>query len=346
MKYSLITGINGQDGSYLTELLLEKQYIVHGLVRRSSVDNMIRLQNSINHPNLYLHYGDVTDIVSITNILKEIKKHNDVEVLEIYNLAAQSDVYVSFIQPIYTAQVDAIGTLNVLEGVRQMNMESITKIYQASTSELYGKVQQIPQTEKTPFHPRSPYGVAKLYSYWLIIQYRETYNMFCCNGILFNHESPRRGINFVSRKITNGISNIVNGKQEHLYLGNLHAKRDWGHAKDYVKAMYLMLQQKQPDDFVISTGINYSVKDFAEKTAKLVNMDLKWKGSGLNEIGYIIMEDGKEKEIIKVDSKYYRPSEVDTLLGDSSKARDILQWKPEYDLNMLIEEMLYCDMAK
>lgn len=345
MKYSLITGINGQDGSYLSELLLQKNYEVHGLIRRSSVNNLIRLSQITEHPNLHLHYGDVTDIVSITKILREIKGKGNIEVLEIYNLAAQSDVFVSFLQPIYTAQVDAMGTLNVLEAVRQLDIVPVTRIYQASTSELYGKVVETPQNEKTPFYPRSPYGVAKLYSYWIIVQYREAYNMYCCNGVLFNHESPRRGLNFVSRKITNGITNIVKGTQQHLYLGNLHAKRDWGHAKDYVKAMYLMLQQDKPDDFVISTGINYSVKQFAEKTAKLANMDLKWKGEGLDEVGYI-MEDDKERIIIKVDPKYYRPSEVDTLLGDSTKARKILNWKSEYELDDMVKEMFQYDMKQ
>lgn len=345
MKYSLITGINGQDGSYLSEFLLEKNYVVHGLIRRSSINNITRLSNVINNPSLHLHYGDITDMVSITKILREIKEQNDIEVIEVYNLAAQSDVYVSFIQPIYTAQVDAIGTLNILEAIRQLELIPVTKIYQASTSELYGKVVETPQNEKTPFYPRSPYGVAKLYSYWIIIQYREAYNMYCCNGILFNHESPRRGLNFVSRKITNGIANIVKGNQEYLYLGNLHAKRDWGHAKDYVKAMYLMLQQEKPDDFVISTGINYSVKDFAEKTAKLANMELKWRGECLDEVGYIEDSDGNEKIIIKVDPKYYRPSEVDTLLGDSDKAKKILTWEPEYSLDMMIKEMFESDMS-
>jgi GDPmannose 4,6-dehydratase len=346
MKYSFITGINGQDGSYLAELLLHKNYIVHGLVRRSSVNNLIRLDSVIKHSNLHLHYGDVTDMVSITKILRTIKENNDIEVIEVYNLAAQSDVFVSFMEPIYTAQVDAIGTLNVLEAVRQLELIPLTKIYQASTSELYGKVVETPQTELTPFYPRSPYGVAKLYSYWIIIQYREAYNMFCCNGVLFNHESPRRGLNFVSRKITNGIANIVKGEQDCLYLGNLNAKRDWGHAKDYVKAMYLMLQQDVPDDFVISSGINYSVKDFAEKTAKLVNIDLKWEGSGLDEIGYVYDANGKKKVIIRVDPTYYRPSEVDTLLGDSRKAREVLKWKPEYELDDMIKEMIQYDIAQ
>jgi GDPmannose 4,6-dehydratase len=343
MKYAFITGIGGQDGSYLAELLLDKNYKVYGLMRRSSVDNTYRLNGIKSDPNLHISYGDITDIVSITQILKQIKNQPDVEVIEIYNLAAQSDVYISFIQPIHTTQVNATGTLNVLEAVRQLDIVDKTKIYQASTSELFGKVEEIPQNEKTPLHPRSPYGVSKLYSYWLIIQYREAYNMFCCNGILFNHESPRRGLNFVSRKITNGLARIFKGEQDCIYLGNLYAKRDWGHAKDYVEAMYLMLQQSKPEDLVISTGVNYSVKQFTEKTASRLGYKLQWKGTELDEIGFI-KKDGKEKIIIRVDPQYYRPSEVDILLGDSTRAREILKWKPNYDLDEMITEMLQYDL--
>jgi len=330
MKTALITGITGQDGSYLAELLLEKGYMVHGVIRRSSSINTGRIDHIYSHPNLKLHYGDVTDSLSIMNILKKYEPD------EIYNLAAQSHVKVSFETPEYTAQVDALGTLKILESVRLLNLEHKTKIYQASTSELYGLVQETPQKETTPFYPRSPYGVAKLYGYWIVKNYRESYNMFACSGILFNHESPRRGHNFVTKKIVDGLEAISSGRQECLYMGNLNAKRDWGHAKDYVKAMWLMLQQDTPDDFVISTGEQYSVKDFVNKCAPYYHLSIRWEGEGLNEVG---INNYNNKVIIRVDEKYFRPAEVETLLGDSSKARSVLGWQPEHTFDSLVEDM-------
>lgn len=329
-KVALITGITGQDGSYLAELLLEKGYEVHGVVRRSSSRNTGRIDHIYSNPNLHLHYGDITDSLTIMNILK---KHNP---SEIYNLAAQSHVMVSFETPEYTASVDGLGTLKLLESVRILNMDKTTKIYQASTSELYGLVQETPQKETTPFYPRSPYGVAKLYAYWIVKNYRESYNMFACSGILFNHESPRRGFNFVTKKIVDGLVNIGGGFQDCLYMGNLNAMRDWGHAKDYVRAMWMMLQQDKPDDFVIATGEQYSVKTFIEKCASYYGMSIRWEGEGVNEVGIDI---NSGKTIIRVDPKYFRPSEVETLLGDSTKARNILGWAPEYTFDMLVKEM-------
>lgn len=330
MKTALITGITGQDGSYLAELLLEKGYMVHGIIRRSSSINTGRIDHIYNHPNLKLHYGDVTDSLSVMNILKKYEPD------EIYNLAAQSHVKVSFETPEYTAMVDGLGTLKILESVRLLNLEHKTKIYQASTSELYGLVQEIPQKETTPFYPRSPYGVAKLYGYWIVKNYRESYNMFACSGILFNHESPRRGHNFVTKKIVNGIEAISSGRQNCLFLGNLNAKRDWGHAKDYVKAMWLMLQQDTPDDFVIATGEQYSVKEFVEKCAPYFGLNIRWEGEGLNEVG---INTSNNKIIIRVDEKYFRPAEVETLLGDSSKARSVLGWAPEHSFDDLVADM-------
>lgn len=330
MKTALITGITGQDGSYLAELLLEKGYMVHGIIRRSSSINTGRIDHIYSHPNLKLHYGDVTDSLSVMNILKKYEPD------EIYNLAAQSHVKVSFETPEYTAMVDGLGTLKILESVRLLNLEHKTKIYQASTSELYGLVQEIPQKETTPFYPRSPYGVAKLYGYWIVKNYRESYNMFACSGILFNHESPRRGHNFVTKKIVNGIEAVSSGRQECLYLGNLNAKRDWGHAKDYVKAMWLMLQQDTPDDFVIATGEQYSVKEFVEKCAPYFGLKIRWEGEGLNEVG---INAANNKVIIRVDEKYFRPAEVETLLGDSSKARSVLGWAPEHSFDDLVADM-------
>ena len=329
-KVALITGITGQDGSYLTELLLSKGYEVHGVIRRSSSINTGRIDHIYNNPDLHLHYGDVTDSLSIMNVLK---KHNP---CEIYNLAAQSHVKVSFETPEYTAMVDGLGTLRILEAVRLLNMEKTCKIYQASTSELYGLVQEIPQKETTPFYPRSPYGVAKLYAYWIVKNYRESYNMFACSGILFNHESPRRGHNFVTKKIVNGLESISAGRQECLYLGNLNAKRDWGHAKDYVEAMWLMLQQDAPDDFVISTGEQYSVKEFVERCAPYFALRIRWEGEGLNEVG---INEHTGKIIIRVDEKYFRPAEVETLLGDSSKAESVLGWTPKHSFDDLVEDM-------
>lgn len=330
MKKALITGITGQDGSYLTELLLDKGYEVHGIIRRSSSINTGRIDHVYNNPNLKLHYGDVTDSLSIMNVLK---KH---EPDEIYNLAAQSHVKVSFDTPEYTAMVDGLGTLKILESVRLLNLEKKTKIYQASTSELYGLVQETPQKETTPFYPRSPYGVAKLYAYWIVKNYRESYNMFACSGILFNHESPRRGFNFVTKKIVDALVQINAGNQECLYLGNLNAKRDWGHAKDYVKAMWLMLQQDAPEDFVISTGEQYSVKEFVEKCAPYYFIKIRWEGEGLDEVG---INDYNGKVIVRVDPKYFRPAEVETLLGDSTKARNVLGWSPEHTFESLVRDM-------
>jgi GDPmannose 4,6-dehydratase len=329
-KVALITGITGQDGSYLTELLLDKNYEVHGIIRRSSSINTSRIDHIYDHPDLKLHYGDVTDSLSLTSVIQKIEPD------EIYNLAAQSHVKVSFEIPEYTAQVDALGTLRILEAVRLLSLEGFTKIYQASTSELYGLVQEIPQKETTPFYPRSPYGVAKIYGYWIIKNYREAYNMFACTGILFNHESPRRGHNFVTKKIVDGLRNIAKGKQDILYLGNLNAKRDWGHAKDYVRAMWMMLQQDEPDDFVIATGEQYSVREFVEACAPHFKMSIYWEGEGLNEIGY---DRFTCQPVIKIDSRYFRPSEVETLLGDATKAREVLGWKPEYTFEKLVDEM-------
>jgi GDPmannose 4,6-dehydratase len=332
---ALVTGITGQDGSYLAELLLEKGYAVHGIVRRSSSINTTRLDHIYTHPNLKLHYGDVTDSLSLMAILKKHKPN------EIYNLAAQSHVKVSFDTPEYTAMVDGLGTLRILESVRLLGMEDKTKIYQASTSELYGLVQETPQKETTPFYPRSPYGVAKLYAYWIVKNYRESYNMFACSGILFNHESPRRGFNFVTMKIVDALRNIRDGKQEFLTLGNLNALRDWGHAKDYVKAMWLILQQDKPDDFVIATGKQYSVRDFVEKCAPYFNMSIEWHNEGLEEVG---IDSWTGNTVVRVDPKYFRPAEVETLLGDPTKAKTVLGWEPEYDFECLVEEMCTKDM--
>jgi GDPmannose 4,6-dehydratase len=328
MKVALITGITGQDGSYLAELLLEKGYEVHGIVRRSSLINTHR----INHifENINLHYGDLTDSTNIVRVIQKVQPD------EIYNLGAQSHVKVSFEMPEYTADVDAVGTLRILEAVRLLGMEDRVRIYQASTSELYGLVQETPQKETTPFYPRSPYGVAKLYGYWITKNYREAYGMYTCTGILFNHESPRRGETFVTRKITQALSKISVGLQDCLYLGNLNAKRDWGHAKDFVEAMWLMLQQDEPDDYVIATGTQYSVKDFVEEAAPYFGMKIAWEGEGLNEVG---IDKLSKKTVIKVDSKYFRPAEVETLLGDASKAKEKLGWEPKISFKQLVEDM-------
>ena len=328
MKIALITGITGQDGSYLAELLLEKGYEVHGIVRRSSLINTHRIEHI--YPQLQLHYGDLTDA---TNLISVIKK---VEPDEIYNLGAQSHVKVSFETPDYTAQVDGLGTLRVLEAVRLLGMEKKTRIYQASTSELYGEVQETPQSETTPFHPRSPYGVAKLYGYWIIKNYRESYGMHCSSGILFNHESPRRGETFVTRKITRGLSRISSGLQSSIELGNLNAKRDWGHAKDYVEAMWLMLQQDEPDDYVIATGQQYSVKEFIEEAAPIFGFNIEWMGEGLDEIGY---DWGMKRTVISVNDRYFRPAEVESLLGDATKAKEKLGWEPKTTFKELVEDM-------
>jgi len=328
MKVALITGITGQDGSYLAELLLEKGYEVHGIVRRSSLINTHRI-DGIYH-RLTLHYGDLTDSTNIVRVIQKVQPD------EIYNLGAQSHVKVSFEMPEYTADVDAVGTLRVLEAVRLLGMEDRVRIYQASTSELYGLVQETPQKETTPFYPRSPYAAAKLYGYWITKNYREAYGMYACSGILFNHESPRRGETFVTRKITQALSKISVGLQDCLYLGNLNAKRDWGHAKDFVEAMWLMLQQDEPDDYVIATGVQYSVKDFVDEAAPHFGMKIVWMGEGLNEIGYDL---NTKKTVIQVNPKYFRPAEVESLLGDASKAKEKLGWEPKISFKQLVEDM-------
>ena len=329
MKTALITGITGQDGSYLAELLLEKGYEVHGIIRRSSSINTDRINHI--YEKIHLHYGDLTDALNVTRVIQLVKPD------EIYNLGAQSHVKVSFELPEYTAQVDGIGTLRVLEAVKLLGLEKTTRIYQASTSELFGLVQEIPQKETTPFYPRSPYGVAKLYGYWITKNYRESYDMFACTGILFNHESPRRGETFVTRKITRAFYNMVMEQtQDCLYLGNLNAKRDWGHAKDFVEAMWLMLQQDKPDDYVIATGEQYSVREFVERVAAYYEIDLAWRGEGLDEVGY----DKNTKDVyVKIDPKYFRPAEVETLLGDSTKARNELGWEPKHSFEQLVKDM-------
>jgi len=327
-KVALITGITGQDGSYLAELLLELKYEVHGIVRRSSLINTHRIDKIYN--DIHLHYGDLTDATNMISVIQKIQPD------EIYNLGAQSHVKVSFELPEYTGQVDGLGTLRVLEAVRLLGMEKKTRIYQASTSELYGLVQATPQTETTPFHPRSPYGVAKLYGYWIIKNYREAYNMHCSSGILFNHESPRRGETFVTRKITRGLSRISTGLQDCLYLGNLDAKRDWGHAKDFVEAMYLMLQQDEPDDYVIATGEQHSVREFVEEAAPIFGMKIEWMGEGLDEVGY---DWNTKRTVIRVKDRYFRPAEVDSLLGDPTKAKEKLGWEPTTTFKQLVEDM-------
>lgn len=331
MKTALITGITGQDGSYLAELLLEKGYIVHGIKRRSSSINTERVDHIYEtSKNFYLHYGDLTDSTNLIRLISEIKPD------EIYNLGAQSHVQVSFETPEYTANSDALGTLRLLEAIRILGMEKSIRFYQASTSEMFGLVQEIPQKETTPFYPRSPYGVAKLYGHWITKNYREAYGMYACSGILFNHESPRRGETFVTRKIILGLDAIVKGKQSVLKLGNLNALRDWGHAKDFVRAMWLMLQQDQPDDFVIATGEQYSVRQFVEQAGEYFGMNIVWHGEGLNEVG-IDTETGRT--VIVIDKKYFRPSEVESLLGDATKAKDVLGWQPEISFKELVRDM-------
>ncbi len=337
-KVALITGITGQDGAYLADLLLEKGYIVHGIKRRSSSFNTARIDHLYKDPHdkdvmFFLHDADMTDSTSLIRVIEKVKPD------EIYNLAAQSHVAVSFDEPEYTANSDALGTLRVLEALRILGLDKKTKFYQASTSELYGLVQEIPQRETTPFYPRSPYGVAKLYAYWITVNYREAYGIFACNGILFNHESPKRGETFVTRKITRALARIKLKIQETLYIGNLDSKRDWGHAKDYVEMQWLMLQQDHPEDFVIASGIQYSVREFIEKSAEVLDIKIEWKGKGLNEVGI----DQNGKEIIKVDANYYRPSEVDSLLGDASKARQKLNWEPKISFDELVKEMTIAD---
>ncbi len=330
MKTALITGITGQDGSYLAELLIEKGYMVHGIVRRASLINTHRIDHIFDHPQMKLHYGDLTDAGNLIHVIQKCKPD------EIYNLAAQSHVKVSFELPEYTGNVDGLGTLRILEAVRILEMEDKVRIYQASTSELYGLVQEVPQKETTPFYPRSPYGVAKLYAYWITKNYRESYGMYACTGILFNHESPRRGETFVTRKITRGLSKISCGLQDVLYLGNLNAKRDWGHAKDYAEAMWLMLQQDSPEDYVIATGHQYSVREFVEKSADYFGMDIEWQGEGLEEIG---IDKSTGRVVIRVDDKYFRPAEVESLLGDATKAKEQLGWEPKISFDELVEDM-------
>jgi GDPmannose 4,6-dehydratase len=351
-KKALITGITGQDGSYLAELLLEKGYEVHGIKRRASSLNTGRIDHIYEDPhtdnqNFVLHYGDLTDSSNLTRILSEIEPD------EVYNLGAQSHVAVSFDSPEYTADVDAIGTLRLLEAIRFLGLENKTRFYQASTSELYGLVQEIPQRETTPFYPRSPYAVAKLYAYWITVNYRESYGMFACNGILFNHESPRRGETFVTRKITRGLSNISQGLESCLYMGNMDALRDWGHAKDYVRMQWMMLQQDKPEDFVIATGVQYSVRQFIQWSASELGFELEFKGSGESEIGIVTAVDDKKNpamkigdEIIKIDPRYFRPAEVETLLGDPSNAKEKLGWIPEITVQDMCAEMVMSDLEE
>ena len=341
MKIALITGITGQDGSYLTELLLSKNYIVYGIVRRSSDLNTHRIDHLYDNPSLILKYGDMTDGTNFANIFNEIKnKHDNFERLEVYNLAAMSHVKVSFDMPEYTADADGLGVLKLLEAIRSSNMLDKTRFYQASTSELYGLVQEVPQRETTPFYPRSPYGVAKLYGFWITKNYRESYNMFACNGILFNHESPRRGPTFVTRKITRGLNSIIKGEMDCLVMGNLDAKRDWGHAKDYVEGMWRILQADEPDDYVLSTNEFHSVREFIEKSFALKGFNIQWKGEGIDEVGY---DENSGKVLIRVSEKFFRPAEVEELLGDSTKARTILNWSPQYNFDELVCDMVFSD---
>jgi len=341
-KKALITGITGQDGAYLAELLLEKDYEVHGVKRRSSLFNTDRIDHLYQdphdkNPKFFLHHGDLTDSSSLIRIIQEVQPD------EIYNLAAQSHVAVSFEEPEYTANSDALGALRILEAIRILGLEKKTRFYQASTSELFGEVQETPQNEKTPFHPRSPYAVAKLYAYWITINYREAYGIYACNGILFNHESPIRGETFVTRKITRALVRIKLGLQDCVYLGNIDAKRDWGHAKDYVEMQWLMLQQDKPEDFTISTGEQHSVRDFIEIAAKEVDIEIKWKGEGIDEVG---IDTKTDNIIVRIDKRYFRPTEVETLLGDSSKAKDQLNWQPKISFQELVSEMMSADLQE
>jgi GDPmannose 4,6-dehydratase len=339
-KVALITGITGQDGSYLAELLLEKGYIVHGIKRRASSFNTQRIDHvyqdpHIEHANLKLHYGDLSDTSNLIRIIKETQPD------EIYNLGAMSHVAVSFELPEYTADVDAIGSLRLLEAIRILGLEKKTRFYQASTSELYGLVQETPQKETTPFYPRSPYAVAKLYAYWIVVNYREAYGIYACNGILFNHESPRRGETFVTRKITRGLANISQGLEDCLYMGNIDALRDWGHAKDYVRMQWMMLQQDQPEDYVIATGVQYSVRQFINWTADALGMQLRWEGEDVKEVAY-----WNEKPVVRIDPRYFRPTEVETLLGDPSKAKQKLGWVPEISVQQMCHEMVSSDLQE
>jgi len=349
MKRALITGITGQDGAYLAEFLLQKGYEVHGIKRRASLINTARIDHLYSDPHvenarLILHYGDMTDSSSLQRTIQKVQPH------EIYNLAAQSHVAVSFEEPEYTAESDAVGTLRILEAIRNLGLEEKCRFYQASTSELYGKVQETPQRESTPFYPRSPYGVAKLYAYWIVVNYRESYGMFACNGILFNHESPLRGETFVTRKITRGLARIGHGLDECIYLGNLDARRDWGHARDYVEAQWLMLQHDEPQDFVIASGKQYSVRDFVNTAAESMGLQLEWKGNGVDECGVVTWSENEDlgfrsgDVIVQIDPRYYRPSEVETLLGDASLARETLGWSPRTSFSELVDEMVETDL--
>jgi len=341
MKIALITGITGQDGSYLAELLLEKEYHVWGIVRRASDINTHRIDHLYHNKNLIIKYGDMTDGSNLLHIMYEIKEtYPDLDKLEIYNLAAMSHVKVSFEMPEYSVEADGVGVLKLLEAIRSSGMIDKCRFYQASTSELYGLVQEVPQKETTPFYPRSPYGVAKLYGYWITKNYRESYDMFACNGILFNHESPRRGPTFVTRKITRGLNMILKGERDDLVLGNLDAKRDWGHAKDYVEGMWRILQADKPDDYVLSTNEFHSVREFIEKSFTLKGFNIKWRGEGVDEVGY---DETTGKILIRVSEKYFRPAEVEELLGDSTKARTELGWTPEYSFDELVREMVEQD---
>jgi GDPmannose 4,6-dehydratase len=339
MKVALITGITGQDGSYLTEFLLEKEYKVWGIVRRASDINTQRIDHLYHNSNLIIKYGDITDGSNLLHLLYQIKEMygETLERLEIYNLAAMSHVKVSFEMPEYSVEADGVGVLKLLEAIRSSGIQEKVRFYQASTSELYGLVQEVPQNEKTPFYPRSPYGVAKLYGFWITKNYRESYDMFACNGILFNHESPRRGPTFVTRKVTKGLHMILNGDRDTLVMGNLNAKRDWGHAKDYIEGMWLMLQSDKPDDYVLSTNEFHSVREFIEKAFAIKGFHLAWKGEGVNEIGYDVKTG---KELVFVDERYFRPSEVEELLGDSTKMRTELGWEPKYSFDDLVREMV------
>ncbi len=358
-KVALITGITGQDGSYLAEFLLEKGYVVHGIKRRASSFNTQRVDHiyqdpHIDNANFKLHYGDLTDTSNLVRIVQETQPD------EIYNLGAQSHVAVSFESPEYTADVDAMGTLRLLEAIRILGLEKKTRFYQASTSELYGLVQETPQKETTPFYPRSPYAVAKMYAYWITVNYREAYGIYACNGILFNHESPRRGETFVTRKITRGLANISQGLEDCLYMGNIDALRDWGHAKDYVRMQWLMLQQDHPEDFVIATGVQYTVRQFIDKTAAALGMQIKWEGEGINEVAYWVncptpsnptpnpfhLTLNPSEPVVRIDPRYFRPTEVETLLGDPTKAKQKLGWVPEITLNQMITEMVSNDLAE
>ena len=349
MKTALITGVTGQDGAYLSEFLLKKGYVVHGLKRRSSLFNTDRIDHlyqdpHLNNVNFTLHYGDMTDSTNLIRIIQEVQPD------EIYNLAAMSHVLVSFDAPEYTANADGLGTLRLLEAIRILKLENRTRIYQASTSELYGLAQEVPQTEKTPFYPRSPYAVAKMYAYWITVNYREAYNLFACNGILFNHESPIRGETFVTRKITRAVSRIALGMQEKLFLGNLDAQRDWGHAKDYVRMMWMILQANEPEVWVIATGVTTTVREFVKMAFREANIEIEFTGTGTDEIGYIVscwnpdyqLQVGKE--VVSVDTRYFRPTEVEILMGDATKAKTKLGWVPKYDLPAIVKEMMKSDL--